>query len=105
MSGILQGTTPTLTITIPEETPVSGIRGIELTLKQGDTVTLLHRSDLIVDTEANTISRLFSEEETLALNPSQPLFWQLRIETADGIFGTPKGRITVFDLISTEALT
>lgn len=105
MNGILQGTTPTLTIKIPAEIPVSEIRAIELAFKHGGTVTLRHREELIIDTETNTISRSFSEEETLALNPAQPIFWQLRIETPGGIYGTPGARINVLDLYSDEVLT
>lgn len=105
MNGILQGTTPSLTITIPEEISVSSITALELAFKQMASVTLLHMADVSIDTEANTITYTFSETQTLALIPSAPLMWQLRIETADGIFGTPQNRINVLDLISQEALT
>lgn len=105
MNGILQGTTPSLTITIPEEISVSDITALELAFKQMASVTLLHLTDVSIDTEANTITYAFTEAQTLALIPSAPLMWQLRIETADGIFGTPQGRLNVLDLISQEALT
>lgn len=105
MNGILQGTTPSLTITIPEEISVSSITALELAFKQMASVTLLHMEDVIIDTEANTITYVFTEAQTLALIPSAPLMWQLRIQTADGIFGTPQARINVLDLISQEALS
>lgn len=105
MNGILQGTTPTFTITIPEEIPVSNITAAELAFKQSGTVWIYHLSDLIIDAEDNTISKAFAEDETLALNPTAPLSWQLRIRTADGIFGTPQARINVLDLISEEAIS
>lgn len=105
MNGILQGTTPSLTITIPEEISVSSITALELAFKQMASVTLLHLADVSMDAEANTITYAFTEAQTLALISSAPLMWQLRIETADGIFGTPQGRLNVLDLISQEALT
>lgn len=105
MNGILQGTTPTLTITIPEEIPVSSITAAELTFKQLGTVWIYHLSELVIDSEENTISKTYTEAETLALNPTAPLSWQLRIETPDGIFGTPQARINVLDLISEEAIS
>lgn len=105
MNGILQGTTPSLTITIPEEISVSSITALELAFKQMASVTLLHMADVSMDAEANTITYAFTEAQTLALSPSAPLMWQLRIETADGIFGTPQSRINVLDLISQEELS
>lgn len=104
MNGILQGTTPSLVITIPEEIPVSTITAAELTLRQTGAVTILHLEDLVVDAEENTLAKEFTEEETLALNPVAPLSWQLRIKTADGIFGTPQSRISILDLMSQEVL-
>lgn len=46
MNGILQGTTPSLTITIPEEISVSSITALELAFKQMASVTLLHMADV-----------------------------------------------------------
>lgn len=105
MNEILQGTTPSLTITIPEEIAVSSITAAELAFRHSGTTTLYHLSDLTVDSEANTLTYPFTEAETLALSPTAPLTWQLRIQTADGIFGTAQQRINVLDLISDEALT
>lgn len=104
MNGILQGTTPTLVLEIPEQIPVSSITAAELAIKQGSSVVLYHLPDLVVDGEENTISREFTEAETLAMNPVTPLSWQLRIQTSDGIFGTVQQRISVLDLISQEVL-
>lgn len=105
MNGILQGTTPSLTITIPEEISVDEITALELAFKQMASVTLLHMADVSLDAEANSITYSFTQAQTLALIPSAPLMWQLRIQTADGIFGTPQGRLNVLDLISQEALS
>lgn len=104
MNGILQGTTPSLVITIPEEISVSTITAAELAFKHNGETVLHHLSDLTIDGEANTLTYAFTEEETLALSPAAPLTWQLRIRTADGVFGTTQQRISVLDLISEEEL-
>lgn len=104
MNDVLQGTTPSLVIEIPEQIPVGTITAAELTIKHSGRTTLFHLADLTVDAEDNTISKAFSEQETLALNPVSPLGWQLRIQTPDGIFGTIKQRINVLDLYSEEAI-
>lgn len=104
MNGVLQGTTPTLIIEIPEQIPVRLITAAELTIKQTMRITLYHLADLAVDTEDNTLRKAFTEQETLALDPASPLMWQLRIQTPDGIFGTIQQRITVHNLISEEAI-
>lgn len=100
MNGILQGTTPALVIEIPEQIPVGTITAAELAIKHSGRTTLFHLADLAVDAEDNTISKAFTEQETLALDPISPLSWQLRIQTPDGIFGTVQQRINVLDLIS-----
>lgn len=105
MNGILQGTTPSLSITIPEEISVTSITALELAFKQMGSVMLLHMADVSLDAEANSITYSFTQAQTLALIPSAPLMWQLRIETVDGIFGTPQSRINVLDLISQEELS
>lgn len=104
MNGILQGTTPSLVITIPEGIPVSTITAAELAFRHSGEVSLYRLSDLTVDGTANTLTYMFTEQETLALNPTAPLTWQLRIRTPDGIFGTVQQRISVLDLISQEEL-
>lgn len=105
VNAILQGTTPSLTITIPEEITVDEITALELTFKQAFGVSVHHLADVSLDIEDNTITYAFSEAETLALSPAAPLLWQLRIQTTDGIFGTPQNRINVLDLISQEAMS
>ena len=100
---ILQGTTPKLEITIPEEFPVSTITEIELTFSHKDTVTKHGLSDVAVNGEMNTLTYSFTQAETLALDPRAPLWWQLRIKVPAGIVGTEKKQESVLDLIS-EAL-
>lgn len=105
MSGILQGTTPFFVCEIPEEIAVDTLTAIELTIRNNGVMYIYHLADLILDSEENTINRLFTEEETLALDPDSPFYWQLRVRTPDGmIYGTPRSRFEILDLMSKEMI-
>lgn len=100
MNGILQGTTPKLVITIPVEHMLTAVTEIELTIQHKGTKLLLHLADVTVDTDANTITYAFTEAQTLALDPKEPLLWQLRLKTSNGIVGTLPSEVKVYDLLS-----
>lgn len=101
---ILQGTTPTLTISLPD-VDMTKVSEIELTISQGDAPTIYHDEDVVIDRENGTITKHFTEKETLKLSPGRILRWQLRVKFADGsIAGTPISVITVTDLISEEVM-
>lgn len=102
---ILQGTTPKLEITIPEEFPVSTITEIELTFAHKDAKRMIGLAGVVVNSETNTITYSFTETETLALDPKYPLWWQLRIQVPAGIVGTEKKQVSVLDLMSEEQMT
>ena len=104
MNGILQGTTPHLEITIPDTCPLSAVNAIELTIKHKDQVTKYGMSDVTVDTTNNKITYVFSETQTLALDPKAPVIWQLRLKTSGGILGTAEQEIRVYDLISEDVM-
>lgn len=104
---ILQGTTPTLTITVnPDELLLSDVTEIELTFQSGaQTPTKKGMTDLTIDTEANTMAYTFTETETLALSASSMLIWQARFKLQSGVIvGTVKKSIKVIDLISEEVM-
>lgn len=103
---ILQGTTPTLTITVnADELLLSDVTEIELTFQSGTTVTQKAMTDLTIDTEANTMAYTFTEAETLALSSTAMLIWQARFKLQSGaIVGTVKKSIKVIDLISEEVM-
>lgn len=104
---ILQGTTPTLTITVnADELLLSDVVEIELTFQSGTQApTKKSMSDLTIDTEANTLAYTFTERETLALSSSAMLIWQARFKLQSGaIVGTVKKSIKVIDLISEEVM-
>lgn len=101
MDNILQGTTPTLTISIdPTDFSVSDLTGFELRIGQQSTVTIYSLSDVTIDPVENTVSYLFTEAETLALIPDILLAYQCRFFFADGnICGTDLMYLNVNDLM------
>lgn len=107
MNSILQGTTPTLTIAVdPDDLLLSNIIALELTFQQVGDPVYKYMPDVSIDTEANTISYHFTQEETLALIPTRLLNWQIRFAMSDGnIVGTTVAQISVSDLISDEVMT
>lgn len=100
MDSILQGTTPTLIIEITDPVPVSSILSLELAIKHKGQLTIFRKSDVELDTETNSIIKRFSETETLAMDPESDLFYQLRVKTVDGIYGTDKTRVDIMGLMS-----
>lgn len=104
MNELLQGTTSKLVITIPDPITVADIINVELTFEHVGTKKIVHIDGVTLDTEENTVMYRFTERETLDMDPKQPLYWQLRIKTQDGICGTKKESIDVKDLLSEEAM-
>lgn len=100
MNKLLQGTTPKLIITIPAPLAVADVMSLELTFEHLGTKKLVYMDGVTLDTDENTITYRFTERETLDMNPKHPLYWQLRIKTQDGIFGTEQESIDVKDLLS-----
>lgn len=101
MDSILQGTTPTLTLEFePADLSVANIVGLEFAVKQQKTVAVYGLSDVTLDTEENSISYTFSEEETLAFIPDCFLFVQARMILSDGnIVGTEQISFNVNEFI------
>lgn len=106
MASILQGTTPSLEITIkPEDFAVSDVTALELALSNASTLVVKGLSDVTVDTEKNSFVYMFTQDETLALSASNRLYHQWRFKFADGnIAGTRKASIDIEDLMSEETL-
>lgn len=103
---ILQGTTPTLTISLnAEELSLADVTEIELVFQSGSAVDKKAMSDLTIDTDANTMAYTFTEAETLALSAASMLIWQARFKLQSGVIvGTVKKSIKVIDLISEEVM-
>lgn len=57
MSAIMQGTTPSLTITFsPDDLQLSAVTAIELYVRNGSSLTTYTAADLAIDLDANTIT-------------------------------------------------
>lgn len=106
MDSILQGTTPTLTIAIdPTDFDVSNVIALELAVQQQNNISVYNITDVIIDPVGNTVSRTFTQAETLAFIPGVWLTVQARFKFADGsIVGTNKMKFNVDDFISPEVL-
>lgn len=104
---ILQGTTPTITITVDDtEVALSDIAGVELCFSYPGNTLIKTEDDVTIDTTENTIAYTFTEAETLAFPAGGQVFWQLRLVAESGsILGTTKQGIRILDLISEEVLT
>lgn len=107
MDNILQGTTPTLTIAIdPTDFAVSDIVALEFAVKQQNNITIYNLSDVTIDTSANTVSKTFTQAETLSFIPDVLLSVQLRFYFADNtVCGTNRMNFNVDDLMSSEVLS
>lgn len=102
MDRILQGTTPTLVIELnKEDVLLDSIDQIELVFHQvGQAFTVKTKDDCVLNAEDNTVSYRFTEEETLAMKPGKPLFYQMRMKTDAGtILGTEKAEIDILNLM------
>lgn len=104
MEGILQGTTPTLRLILPEDLPVSSLDEVELTLHNAGSTLVKGLADVTLDTEDNAIVYVFSESETLKLSVGTSLVYQLRTRVGSMIQGTKKQAVAVHDLISDKEM-
>ena len=104
MAAIMQGTTPSITITIdPDDFLLSNVTKIELYVKNGGTLTTYTAEDLTVDTEANTITLTFSETETAAMNPKRFVTVQGRFWLGSSVVGINKITFGVSDMMGVGA--
>ena len=104
MASIMQGTTPSITITIdPDDFQLSNVTKIELYVRNGGTLTTYTAEDLTVDTEANTITLTFSEAETIAMNPTNFLKVQGRFWLGSSVVGINKLTYGVDDMMGVGA--
>lgn len=66
---IMQGTTPSITIQISsDDFLLSNVTAIELYVKNGNRMITYKMTDLVIDTEANTITKIFLKRKLLSCN-------------------------------------
>ena len=98
MASISRGTTPTISLTIPNLSTLDPAQ-IWLTLKNGDIEITYDINTLNVDKENNTISVSLTQQDTLSYSPGF-LYIQARIlADNDRAFKTPMLTLTVEDIL------
>ena len=98
---ILQGTTPSLVITVdPDDFFIDSPSKIELYVQNGGHLVTYTGEDLTIDTEENTVAYSFTEAETAAFNRQFPVFIQARFFFANGaVIGTQRITLAVADML------
>lgn len=100
MASIMQGTTPSLTITFsPDDLQLSAVTAIELYVRNGRNLTTYTAEDLALDVEANSLTKVFTEEETAALDPSKNVVVQGRFWLGSAVVGMNKINFGVADMM------
>lgn len=105
MAEILQGTTPIVRITLPDEIDYNDISVFELTVRSGTTLIKKHLSDITYQSDANRIVYQFLESETLSFEPDGIVEIQARFKITTGdVYGTRIKKILCRDLISEDVI-
>ena len=101
MDEIMQGTTPSLTIKIkPADFLLANVARLEIYVQNGGAITTYDESDVSIDTDANTVSLTFTEEETAAFQNRFPVEAQGRFWLqGGGIVGIKKLSFSVADML------
>lgn len=99
MASIMQGTTPSLTITIdPDDLQLSSVTAMRISFRQDKSITWYKKDDFTIDTSANTFTKVLTEEETARLKPGVPLVIQGRFWLGRSVVGINKISIGVSDM-------
>lgn len=101
MASIMQGTTPSITITIStDDFLLSDVTALELYVRNDGVTTTYDMDEVTIDTEANTITKTFTETETAAFTPKKHVYIQARFWFADGsIVGIKRIGFDVTDMM------
>ncbi len=101
MASIMQGTTPSLVISIdPNDLLVADVARIELYVRNKYVTTTYTEDDLAIDTGANTITKQFTESETSSYRKMTNVIVQARLWLNNGnIVGTDQMIFDVADML------
>lgn len=100
-----RATTPTHTFTLPEEVSVTSLSKVVLTYNQ-DATTVLEKglSDVIIDSDANTISYKLTQDETNLFAPGKALI-QVRVKNISGaVFESQMIWLTIKPALNSEVI-
>lgn len=95
----MRGTTPTITIALPDEVSVSMIEAAVFSMSQNETEIIKKKLDEIeVDTEENSCYVTLTQEESLSLNETMLVDMQLKFRIGDKVYKTeivkePAGKV------------
>ena len=105
MDALMQGTTPSIEITInTDDFLLSDVTAIKLPIQNGENLTTYEMADLTIDTENNKLIKTFTESETTALSPKSKLIVQGRFWLTDGtIVGIEKLEFSVSDMLGIDS--
>lgn len=105
IDAILQGTTPEICFDFSEyDFSVTDITQLQLAIENGSTCVIYGLNDVIVDGEANSITKRFTHEETLALDYNGLLKHQMLFWLSDGsVLGTEQNAVCVVEWIGKGA--
>lgn len=105
MDALMQGTTPSIEITInTDDFLLSDVTAIKLPIQNGENLTTYEMADLTIDTENNKLIKTFTESETTALSPKSKLIVQGRFWLVDGtIVGIEKLEFSVSDMLGLDS--
>ena len=101
-----RGSTPTITMTLPEEIPVSGVTAAILTIAQkGKEIIRKELADFTVDATTNTLELPLSQEDTLALDKDIIAEIQLKVkDEAEHVFPSDIIRVPVDRILNEEVI-
>lgn len=84
-----RGTTPTFVIELPSSIPVASIDEAFLTFEQnGANIFEMDLSMMTIDSQANTMSVVLSQEQTLSLVENAVVRYQLRFKIGGSAYAT-----------------
>jgi len=99
-----QFTTPTITITLPEEVEVQSIDSLAVVLQQGDTKLVKDLLSCILDPDNNTITVTLSQEETGGFEPGN-VGVQAHILVGNTAYATQIMKANIFRNIHGEVIS
>lgn len=100
MANVIRGTTPTLTITLPDDFDMSSVQAFEVWLRADRSGYKLHFADEQITKHDNAVSITLTQEQTLAFDNNETISVQLRYQDINGKIGaTYKTSISAAEFI------
>lgn len=101
-----RGITSTIIFTLPPEAAVADLVDARISIGQNEKELFSHPlSDMIADSNGNTLSLDLTQEETLLLNPKYSAELQLKVKFIGGaVLATPIYRTSVRKILNEEVI-